>query len=601
MGRQGELSEAAFLEKRRREHETGEARFIDMRIDVVVGDTAVLRAGGRWDKRAGAYDPVDEYEGGIEVPNPDACETAITVRPHPGQLEALEWFISWLAVHAGRRNDPPKCDEEALKRLEESICRPDEVFAALLAGGRRAGKTWDAALFCAVYAVMFAGAIIWVVNANDQKHDEVRRYLGAILAPEWIDRETYADGWELINGSAIMLKSAYVGADPDAIKEGEAHLVWMNEAQKMAERVYVVARGATSDHSGLVLLCANPPVQAKDQQWVGDFAADAQAGRRMAVYWHFDPLQNPHINRLALLSLKHELDERAYRIEVLGEFLPPEDSVVYNWIRTRDGNERPAPEPDDPNWLDVTEEFLRMEEIGDGYTDMPGIDFQVHPHMGGPVYRFFMPRKARKPTRENVVMWGVDEIVVEGDEAEWCAEAKRKGYSSETTIIVGDGTGEYQHSRRASVDSPPPEWRGKGSFDVIKMCGFRNIIRPDPRIKRNNPDVRDRCRALTSMVCNTNKVRRYFLDPLRCPKTAKALREWPTVHGKPSRTHEAAHLGDGASYPVVRLFPRKLRSEKPGQVDPIIERVDLPMAKPRFLGPPPASTRRNPRDRSRGL
>lgn len=570
-----------------------------MRLDVEFDGANIVSVGGRWDRRARSYDPVLEYEGGIELGDPDACSTAIVVKPHAGQIEPLVWFAAWLAAHVYRRNNPPKLDADALDRLESQEVDPLDVFAALLAGGRRGGKTWDGALICAIYAILFPGSIIWVVNPNDQKHDEVRGYFSRLLAPEWIERETVADGWELINGSAIMLKSAYVGSDPDAIKEGEAHIVWMNEAQKMAQRVYVVARGAIADRSGLVLLCANPPVQAKDQQWVGDFAAKAQAGRQMSVYYHLNPLDNPHINRLALLSLKREIDDRAYRIEVLGEFLPPADAVAYNWLRTRDGNERARPEDDDPDWVDVTEAFLRSEDLGDGFTDLPGMDFQVHPWMGGPVYRIFGPRK-QAANRDNVVMWGVDEIVLEGDELDWCHFAREKGYGFDTTLIVADGTGEYQHSRRGSVDSPPPEWHGKGSFDIIKMGGFRHIIRPSPRIRRNNPHVLDRVRAMTSMIQNAAKVRRLFIDPVRCPLTAKSIREWPTVHGKPSRTHEAAHLGDGASYPIVRLFPRILRSEKPGDVDPIVERVDLPMAKPKFLGPPPASGNRRHR-RDRGL
>lgn len=583
------ISEAAILEQRRRERDPGGGALVDMRIVVEFDDKRLIDVGGRWDRRLRDYD--GEAEG------------CVVAYPHAGEIDTILWFRNWLAVHAGRRDDPPPDDPDALAALERREIDPSEVFSALLAGGRRGGKTWTAALLCVVYAVMFPDAIVWVVNPNDQKHDEVRRYFSRLLAAEWIDRETQSDGWELINGSALMLKSAYVGADPDAIKEGEAHLVWMNEAQKMAERVYVVGRGAIADHSGLVLMCANPPVEAKDQQWVGDFAADAQAGRRMSLYRHFNPLDNPHINRLALRSLRYELDERTYRIEVLGEFLPPAQTVAYNWIRTDDGNERTMPDIDDPRWVDVTTEFLRQEDLGDDYTDLSGIDFQVHPHIGGPVYRLFMPRTERRPTRDNVVMWGVDEIVLEGDELDWCAEARRKEYDPVTTLIIGDGTGEYQHTRRSAVDSPPPEWHGKGSFDIIKMGGYLNIVRPSPRIRRNNPHVLDRVRALTSMIESCAKVRRFFLDPDRCPKTCKSIREWPTVHGKPSRTHEAAHLGDAASYPVVRLFPRILRSEKPGQVDPITERVEMPVAKPKGFGAPQASRTRPPhrRDRTRGL
>lgn len=585
------LSEHAELERRRRENDPDGGAVVDMRIDVEFNDSTVLTVGGRWDRRLGDF--LRDESG--EVIDAD---TAIVVRPHIGQMPALRWFMAWLAIHAGRRDAPPLLDDQALADLESHLVQEDEVYSALLAGGRRGGKTWFGAFACVLYAVMFPDAIVWVVNPNDKKHDEVRRYMSALIPQEWVSRETQADGWELINGSAIMLKSAYVGADPDAIKEGEANLVWMNEGQKMAKRVYVVARGAIADHSGLVLICANPPVEAKDQQWVGDFASDAQAMRQMSTYINFNPLDNPHINRLALLAMRHELDERTYRIEILGEFLPPAATVAYNWIRTRDGNERARPELNDPYWLDVTAHFLQFEaEEGEGFTDICGMDFQVHPHIGGPVFRIYAPID-EAPTRDNVVMWGVDEIVLEGDEAEWCEEARGRGYENDQTLIIADGTGEYQHTRRSSADSPPPEWFGKGSFDVIRMGGFRHIVPPSRRIRRNNPHVIDRVRALTSMIESASKKRRIFLDPDRCPKTCKSIREWPTTNGKPSRTHEAAHLGDGASYPIVRLFPRILRSPKPGPVDKTPPRDALP--RPKNFGSPPAQKRDRPR-RERGL
>lgn len=584
------LSEQAQLERLRRARDPGGEAIVDMRIDVIWDDEIVVSVGGRWDRN------LEDYDGEAEV--------GVVAYPHAGQIPALQWFVKWMGVHAGRRDEPPRLDDGALEKMEQQLVEEDEVFSAMFAGGRRGGKTWFAALACAMYAVQFPNAIVWVVNPNDTKHDEVRRYMSALLAPEWIARETVADGWELINGSAIMLKSAYVGTDPDAIKEGEAHLVWMNEGQKMAKRVYVVARGAIVDSSGLVLICANPPVEAKDQQWVGDFAADSQAGRQLSCYRHFNPLDNPHINRLSLLALSREVDERTFRIEVLGEFLPPANTVAWNWIRTKDGNERTRPE-DDPvaaaKWLDVTEGFLRAEDEGDGLADMIGMDFQVHPWMGGPVFRFYAPVD-QAPTRDNVVMWGVDEIVIEGDEAQWCESAIAKGYNPETTIIVGDGTGQYQHSRRRNTDSPPPEWKGKGSFDILRMGGFRHVVPPSRRIRNNNPFVTDRARAFTSMIesgLGKKKRRRLFMDPDRCPKTCKSIREWPNVHGKPSRIHEAAHLGDGTSYPIVRIFPRILRSEKPGPVPTVKERVELPPPRHKFLGPPPRA--RNPRDRDRGL
>lgn len=561
-----------------------------MAIDVEFNGEILYSVGGRWDRRLGDFD--------------GEAESSVTIRPHAGEMATFLWWSRWLAVHAGRRDDPPAPESD--DHLAHVVTDESEVYSAMQAGGRRGGKTWTDAMLCVLYAVMFPDAIVWVVNPNDTKHDEVRRYVGEILPPEWITRQTQAEGWELINGSAIMLKSAYVGADPDAIKEGEAHVIWLNEGQKMAERVYVVARGAIADHSGIVLVSANPPVQAKDQQWVGDFAADAQAKRRASIYHHFNPLDNPHINRNALLSMKRELDDRTYRIEVLGEFLGPVDSVAYNWIRTQDGNERPVPRLDDPIWTDVTAEFLELEEEGEGLTDLVGLDVQVHPHIGGPVYRFYAPRD-QAVNRDTVVVWGVDEIVVlGGDETHFCAELVHKNYDPDTTLIVCDGTAEYQHSRRRAADSPPPEWKGKGSFDIIRMEGFRHIVPPSRRFRRKNPDVIDRIRAFTSMIETAARRRRLFMDPDRCPLTCKSIREWPTVHGKPSRVHEAAHLGDAASYPLVRLFPRILRSGKPGGVDSVTQRVDnadrLPPPAPSGFGPPPKRShpRTEPR-RDRGL
>lgn len=578
-------SEAEALERRRRERDPNGGAVVDMRIDIEFNGELVLSFGGRWDRR------LEEYDG--------EAETGVIFTPHAGQMPAVEWFKGWLGVHAGRRDDPPPMPED-IDDFDIST-DPSEVFSSLFAGGRRGGKTRIGAVFCAGYAVQFADAIVWVVNPSAEKHDEVRRYMSTLLAPEWVTRET-ADGWELVNGSIIALKSGYVGADPDAIKEGEAHLIWLNEGQKMAQRVYTVARGAIADHSGLVLICANPPVEAKDEQWVGDFGAEAAAGKRASVYLHFNPMNNPFINRRALLSMKRELDERTFRIEILGEFLPPADTVAYNWSRTPEiGNERAMPQIGDPYWIDVTAEFLEMEDEGAGFTNLVGMDFQINPHIGGPVYRIYAPR-SEEPTRKNVVAWIVDEIILDGaDELEWAYHAKEeRGYDPETTMIIGDATGEYQHTRRRQADSPPPEWTGKGSYDILRQGGFMHIRPPSRRIRRKNPDVIDRVRSFQSLIENAMHERRLFADPDRAPKTCKAIRGWKNVHGKPSRIQLEAHIGDAASYPIIRLFPRILRSDKTGGVDTVTKQLDREHSKPSFLGPPPAAPRRRGR-RERGL
>jgi hypothetical protein len=335
---------------------------------------------------------------------------------------------------------------------------------------------------------------------------------------------------------------------------------------------------------------------------VSDFAAAVDAGKRAAVHLPFNPLHNPKVDRRALLAMKHEVDDRTFDIEVLGMFMPAIDSVAYNWLRKE--NERAAPEPRGQTpcprtgLVDVTTEFLAREEEGDAITHLVGLDVQRVPYIGGPVYRFYA-RPDQVPDRENVLAWIVDEQVLDGgDEEDWCFQLGNAGYDPAHTLIVCDASGAWQHSRRRQADSPPPEWTGKGSFDIIRAAGFRRLVPPSRRNQKKNPDITDRVRAFTSMICTKMGIRRLFADPDLAPKSCKAIREWKSINGKPSRIQEVAHLGDGISYPLIRLFPRILRSGNTGLGQTMTQRDTRPQADAgdSFFGaPPPARgrTRRN--------
>jgi hypothetical protein len=572
---------------RREDSELGE-RFVDLRLDIEMNGESLLTVGGLWDRRR------NDYSG--------AARSRAVVRIHPGQVRAVRWFKSWLAAHAERRASPPPVTSEEIDAIDVDT-HPDHVYAALFAGGRRGGKTWMAVACAVVYAVRYPGAIIWIVSANDQKHDEVRRYLAGHIADEWLQRVTLLD-YDLCNGSRILLKSAH---NPDLLKEGKANLVILNEGQMMSERAFVIARGAIVDQSGAVLVCANPPVEAKDHQWVTDFAAEASAGRRAAAYLEFNALMNPHIDRHALIAMKAELDERTFAIEVLGQFRGPKDAVCYNWVRLE--NEIPVP----AGYRDVTEQFLELAGEGLGITHIVGLDVQRFPYIGGPHYKLFVPPNTI-PTAETVLAWIVGETVLDGgDEVDFCHELVQAGLGFETTLIVCDATAEYQHSRRREADEPPPEWHGRGSFSIIRSEGFRRIVPPDRRLRRKNPPIVDRMRAFTSMICSGVGVRRLFADPVKAPRCCKYIRDWRTKHGTPSRTSEAAHVGDGASYPIIRLFPRRLRAygQAPQQQTMVADtsRGDRPLLStvaehlgvpPPAFGPPPGPSSRRAA-RTRGL
>lgn len=547
----------------RRERETGGDRYVPLRMlfeqhpetcglyhraECECAPSSVetlLEVGGRWDRRLKWFDgPADQ---------------AVVIRIHPGQRDAVLWFGRWIAAHRDRRVSPPavptNLDDFEIDTSAECS------YSALFAGGRRAGKTWIGVAFVVAYAVAFPGSICWMASPTSEKHDELRAYMATHAAAEWIDHETEADGWWFCNGSTIGLKSGY---NAEGLKEGRCDIALLNEGQQMKRRAFTVARGAIADRAGLVIVCANPPLEAKDERWVEDFAADAAAGRRAAVYLEFNPLKNPTIDRASLLSLAGEVDDRTFQIEVLGMFLGPADAVAYNWIRLL--NERPVPKSAP---LDCTEQFLALAAEGEGIRQVVGLDVQRFPYIGGPVYRFY-----GAPDKDEVIAWIVDEVLLEGgDEVDFCDVLRAKGYTPETTLIICDASGQYQHSRRRSTDEPPPEWKGRGSFDVIRSEGYRRIKPPDRNMKKN-PAIQDRARAFTSMIATKKGVRRLFADPDQAPGMCRMFREWRQVHGMPSRTQDVAHAGDGASYVIARLFPRRLRSGKPRGVDPVAARVD---------------------------
>jgi len=107
-------------------------------------------------------------------------------------------------------------------------------------------------------------------------------------------------------------------------------------------------------------------------------------------------------------------------------------------------------------------------------------------------------------------------------------------------------------------------------------CPFFIDERAGQQCWRDGRDYAEGVRAFTSMISNRFGVRRLFADRDRAPKTCRAIREWKVVNGKPSRSQDVAHLGDGISYPLIRLFPRILRSDNPGPMEDVKQRVDRP-------------------------
>jgi hypothetical protein len=101
------------------------------------------------------------------------------------------------------------------------------------------------------------------------------------------------------------------------------------------------------------------------------------------------------------------------------------------------------------------------------------------------------------------------------------------------------------------------------------------------------------------MIATLAGVRRLFADPDEGAEDVRGDPRLATVHGAPSRTSVRAHLGDGVTYPIIRLFPRRLRASlvlatREAVSDPVAEKLDKQPSSHRPRRLTSASFRRSP-------
>lgn len=478
-----------------------------MRIVLRAMDTEedILSAGGRWDRRGKCFD--------------GESDKAVVLHLHDGQLEAARWFRAWLAGYLSGKHGP----------------ETERVWSVLFAGGRRGGKSDLAVKILAAFAVAAAGSNIWAVSPAQAETQELADVLAAVLPGAWY---TYRDDphwrYTLANGSRIWLRS---GHKPETLKRGRADLVLLNEAQRFPQRAYATVRPPTADTGGLVLLAANPP-EDPIGDWLMDFYDDAKAGRRRSRLFEFDPRRNPTVTRESLEDLEHEVDDRTFRREILGEFIPTGDRVLYAWSSRL--HVQPAPAPD----ANVTAQFTQRH-FGAPASAVVGMDFQLSPFMAAVVFRAFTDPD--HPTAASPALWAVDEVVVEhGNEDDLVDELEQRGYDGKSTVVVADASGEWQDAERT---------RGRGSFDMLRKREWRRVYPPDDK-SRKNPLIAERV-AVTNARLRTADGKIHVYSVPANAQLNRALREWENKHGRPNRSSPHAHLSDAFSYPLWRFFPRR--------------------------------------------
>lgn len=514
----------------RREAVDGGDRYVDLQIDWrdEATNELMLRVGGRWDRSE------KRFTG-------EKAKTSLVFRFTAAQIEPARWLSRWLKAYSKgeRLMDPPAKEGESER----------DIYSVLMGGGRRGGKTDLLWKFMVTFGVMVPKSRVWIVSPAQPETEELELAIDDGMPKEFFFYKLGAPWfyYKMINGSRVWLRSGHV---PSKLKRGRCDVVGLNEAQNMPQKTYVHVRAPIADTGGLVLMAANPP-DTEEGMWLLDYQEKAVAKRMAGRFFFVDPEKNPHVDRKVLASMKEEIDLRTYQIEIQGMFLPRIDVTFYSFS---DDNVREKPELPSSN---ITREYLAEKFGGEGrFTKLVGMDFQRRPHVVAVVFDVFRnPIFGGEP-----LLWVTDEVLVDqGNEIDLARALERKGYSGQTCAVVADASGDWQ-----DVDHT----KGKTSFDELRKVGWAWLFKPDPDAERN-PDIMERISVGNSRMrsCIFNEKSEIigqhshlFVDP-SCFYVTRCCKRWNTKNGMPNRKSDFAHVGDALTYPLYRLYPRRLNTK----------------------------------------
>jgi hypothetical protein len=503
------------------------------------GET-LLWAGGRWDPLERRFlDPDTEQEP----------EQVAVVDLEESQVEFTTWFAGFL------------------RDFREGY--PRDISGALIAGDRRAGKTFDA-YYCQIAALIDVPVhpnskvpiVGWTVSKTYRERDELDDLIAARIPRHWYHATRAPEHrYDFIHGAALRNLSA---DDPDSLKQGKVDWLLYNEVQKMQARAVVHGLYGTADQAGLCMMTANKP-SARDSrgEWLFDVkdaiddeikAAAAEKKREPLGIKYFllssknntkiDQPARRRVGRLAAIidPAQAEADE-----DDGDEWKRPGDKACWEYDKHRHLHAVPV-----IGITDVTRHVASRVYWGD-WDAIPGIDFQGKPHIACAVIRCF-------GDPELPVFHFVDEHVekgkalteerfIEGFEA-------RLGttYTRENSLWVCDASSTWQGPRHDFEGGERP------SSDVFEGDGW-TMIPSQPPAKNSktgrgrNPFVDERLQLFNELL-RKDRIR---IDPVRCPWLTECVREATTKRDTGRRRlvgNEYAHMIDAATYPIWRMERR---------------------------------------------
>ena len=402
-----------------------------------------------------------------------------------------------------------------LSEAQTTVAKAKARFRVLCAG-RRFGKSILAIRELAKFASQ-PNKNVWYVAptygmARNIIFEPLKQKLDSL---RWISKvnETRME-IQLVNGSKITLK----GADNyDSLRGAGVDFLVMDEVADIKPEAWTeVLRPTLSAQTppGSALFVGTPKGHNhfKDLWDMGKKHDDWES-------WTFTTIDGGNVPPEEVEAAKESMDAKTFSQEYLATFETYSGLVYYNF--SIEESVKKWEQPEKP----LKEVFLFC-------------DFNVNPISGAVAVR----------TQSGLHI--IDEIVIYGSNTDELAQEMRNRYPTQTITAFPDPAGAQ---RKTSAG-------GRTDISILQNAGFKVLYKP------RHPAVKDRINAVNSLLLNTNKERRLFVDP-KCKEVIKSLSRHTYKEGTqvPSKDDGFDHMCDAVGYGVEFLFPvtRQVENKNP--------------------------------------
>lgn len=400
-----------------------------------------------------------------------------------------------------------------LSEAQKVIAQSDARFRVLCAG-RRFGKSILAIREMAKFARQPNKAIMYVAPTYGMARNIIFEPLKQKMRDlRWVKKinETRME-ITLVNNSKIMLRGA---ENYDALRGTGVDFLVMDE---MAD----IKPEAWSEVLRPTLSAQNPPGSAlfvSSPKGLNHFKDLFDLGKTNDEWesWQMTTIEGGNVPPEEVEAAKRDLDAKTWAQEYEASF-ENYSSLIY--------------------WAFDLEESVQKWEPKDLKQVMLFCDFNVNPIVGAVV------------VRTEYGLHIIDEIAIYGSNTDELAQEMRRRYPKEQIIAFPDPAGAQNRTSAG----------GKTDHSILQNAGFRVLFRP------RHPKVKDRINAVNSLLLNTNKERRLFVDP-KCREVIKSLSRHAYKEGTmiPDKDNGLDHMSDAIGYGVEYLFPVTKNYELPKQ------------------------------------